>query len=267
MSAGLDKGTRSKGGLRQEPVAVLAQYADIAGFDAVVLKASDPTALRDWLEKHGYDARPMLINWVAPYVKKGWIITAFQIAKKDRPGDRLSPQAVRMSFKTVKPFFPYREPAEEREEGGDRDRKLEFKERQWRSPRLLRLFIVSGQRMNGELGDDKTTWPGHAVWANPLQNGQRGKLGDLLGDEAPVSEDAWLTVLDDHSSPRPGDQDLFFTVADVQESLTRPPLTRHQTVSLELLAGLVVLLVIVLSLVLLWRRRRARADVWKKGPP
>jgi hypothetical protein len=268
MSAGLDKGTRGKGGSREEPVEVLARYADIAGFDAVVLKASDPRALRDWLEKHGYDARPQLIDWVAPYVEKGWIVTAFQIAKKDRADERLSPQAVRMSFKTDRPFFPYREPAEARERpDAEKDRKLEEKHRQWQSPRLLRLFIISGQRMEGKLGDGKTQWPGRAVWANPLRQEQRGKLQDLLGDEAAVSEEAWLTVLDDHASVRPGTDDLFFTASAAQDTLQRPPLTRHQTVSLELLAGLGVLLLIVLPLVLLWRRRRPKADVWKKGTP
>jgi hypothetical protein len=56
----------------------------VAGYDAVVLKATDAEALRAWLEQHGYEARPALKAWLEPYVKAGWVLTAFQIAKGDQ---------------------------------------------------------------------------------------------------------------------------------------------------------------------------------------
>src|SRR5262245_59070867 len=86
----------------------------VAGYNAVVLKATDAEALRQWMEKHGYDARPAVTGWLEPYIKAGWIITAFQIAKADEQRSDVSTQAVRMSFQTERPFFPYREPSDQR---------------------------------------------------------------------------------------------------------------------------------------------------------
>src|SRR5262249_52362199 len=155
--------------------------------------------LLKWLDDHGYDARPQLQDWLKPYIEQGWIITAFQIKKKDEQDPRLSTKAVRMSFKAKRPFFPYREPAEERSETVGHPR------------RLLRLFVISGQRMEGKLDDNKTAWPGRAVWANPLQEEQHETLTKLLDSkQVPVREGAWLTVFDDSSSPRPGVADLYF---------------------------------------------------------
>ena len=50
-------------------------------------------------------------------------------------------QAVRMSFTTDRPFFPYREPSDQRE--GE----TVF------AGRFLRVFLVAGQRMQGALDD------------------------------------------------------------------------------------------------------------------
>src|SRR5262249_43733696 len=109
----------------------------VGGLDAAVLKATDSKALREWLQMHGYDARPQLTGWLEPYIRKGWIITAFQIAKKDKQEDSLSTQAVRMSFRAERPFFPYREPADPHPGAGN----------PWR---LLRVFLRSEERRVGK---------------------------------------------------------------------------------------------------------------------
>jgi hypothetical protein len=183
----------------------------VAGYDAVKLKADDAEALQKWLEKHGYDARPQLIAWVEPYVKAGWIITAFQINKTAKEENSLSTQAVRMSFRSDKPFFPYREPTDVSEHG--------------RGKRLLRLFVVAGQRMEGKLKAADTQWPGKPVWANPLAASHRQALAeqlDTVGVSVPAG--AWLTVFDDASSPRPGSADVFFSPSPDQSALQREPI-------------------------------------------
>src|SRR5262249_24938181 len=82
----------------------------VAGYDAVVLDASNADALVTWLKEHGYEFSAALKDWADYYIKKGWKITAFKIARDatEKPG--VGTSAVRMSFKTDKPFFPYREP-------------------------------------------------------------------------------------------------------------------------------------------------------------
>lgn len=185
----------------------------MADFDYTVLKTTDNKELREWLDKHGYDARPRLMDWVEPYVKQGWFITAFQIAKKDKEDNHPSTKGVRMSFTADRPFFPCREPAEQ-------ERPAEAPRR-----RLLRVFVVAGQRMQGSLDNVQTPWQGNVIYANPLQEEQRESLAEFLDrQQVPLREGAWLTVFDDASSPRAGETDLFFSPASDQSTLKRPPI-------------------------------------------
>jgi hypothetical protein len=222
----------------------------VAGFDAVKLKATDIKALRNWLEEHGYDARPQLMDWVGPYVKQGWFITAFQIAKTDAEEDRLSTQAVRMSFTTKRPIFPYREPSDAGKDSG-------------RGGRLLRLFVVAGQRLQGELDNGKE-WPVDAAWANPLTAKQHETLADRIGSrEVTLPDKAWLTVFDDASAPRLGDTDLVFTPAGEQAALKRPAIIHIKTYYSPSPCDLSCMLVLAVPIGLLflavfraWRRSR-----------
>src|SRR5215470_1170411 len=124
----------------------------VAGYDAVVLEADNAANLNRWLGEHGYDFRPSLTEWLAPYVNAHWKITAFKIAKG--AGNReVGTSAVRMSFKTDRPFFPYREPADQREAKESKS-----------GDRLLRIFLFSSSRMDGTLGENASgAWPGQIV--------------------------------------------------------------------------------------------------------
>jgi hypothetical protein len=222
----------------------------VAGFKAVSLKADDPVKMQQWLDEHEYVTRPDLDKWLEPYVKAGWVITAFQITKDNQASTGLSTQAVRMSFKTDRPFYPYAEPADQREKGS------------FRPGRLLRLFVLGTARMEGKLDHKTTTWPGRPAWANTLSAEQRDKLLSGLGDAVKGSlvEKPWLTVFDDPSSPRPGVADLFFSVSADQSTLARPPIINYVYVDGPLVwswqmvavAGLSVVLVAVFG-VLMWK--------------
>jgi hypothetical protein len=188
----------------------------VAGLDAFILKATDAKALEEWLQKHGYATRPELMKWLEPYIKEGWIITAFQIPKPDATINQVSTEAVLMSFDTERPFFPYSEPADQRTSPPGHGR------------RLLRVFFVGTQRMQGKLDDEKTTWPGRTVWANHLAATRRQSLeGDLTKIATSVPENAYLTVFEDSASPRPGTADLFFSPAADQSSVSRPPIINY----------------------------------------
>ncbi|HEY5896576.1 MAG TPA: DUF2330 domain-containing protein, partial [Burkholderiales bacterium] len=91
-------------------VAVLERKV-VAGLDAAVLEATDADALYHWLKDNGYRSDPYLIEWTRPYVERNWKITAFKIAAG---APAVATKAVRMSFQTERPFFPYREPATQR---------------------------------------------------------------------------------------------------------------------------------------------------------
>jgi hypothetical protein len=202
----------------------------VAGYDATILRADSALALNDWLAKHEYIMRSDLTAWLEPYVKRGWIITAFKVVK-DPSVDDVATSAVRMSFHAVRPFFPYSEPAEQRDS----------KTKGW-SRRLLRVFFVAEARYKGRLGNNRN-WPGRTVWAGPLQAEPAAELAKKLavkaGRQAP-----WLTVFEDKASPRPGTADLFFDLSPDQAEIRRPPIEFVQTYTVGgwICLGVVVLL-------------------------
>lgn len=203
------------------PVQVIDRQR-VAGLDAVVLKATDAEALRKWLNEHGYEARPSLTAWLEWYVKNGWYLTAFQFKKENATENSLATKAVRMTFQTEKPFYPYREPADQREGKALKSRSL-------------RVFYVGSQRVAGKLGEAEWT-AGRAVWSNPLTESQQKSLNSMVQDSRPDAKlnapkielpgESRLTVFDDFSRPRQGTDEVYFERATTQEGLKRPPIIR-----------------------------------------
>ena len=192
---------------------VVLEIKRVAGFDAAVLKADNAEALNDWLKKNEYQSRPELVTWLEPYVKSGWIITAFKIASDEPKSSSIATSAVRMSFKTERPFYPYREPADARvvTEGSP-------------SPaRLLRVYVLAKDRVQANLGKDGQ-FAGKTVWANALSDKTKKVLGDHLKVDSWQQAGAWwLTEFEDRSSPRQGTDEIFFSASADQSPIMRPP--------------------------------------------
>lgn len=192
-------------------VAVLGEQR-VAGFDAVKLKATDTRALLTWLKKHGYDSRPALETWLDRYVKDGWVITAFKIARAPgMTGPNVSTKALRMTFKTDQPFYPYREPEDMRSPGAH-------------PGRFLRVFVLATEKVEGSLGKTGSAWPGNTVWADTFPRPPEELMTrlDLMGP--PLPGGLKLTVFEDASSPRPGEEELFFRTAGDPSIVKRPPI-------------------------------------------
>jgi hypothetical protein len=214
----------------------------IGDLDATVLGfkpgEGDPAVaaaeLLAWLSKNGYAARPDLLDWIKIYARDKWVITAFKIAgkpytpqpkdpavqNKDNDKDTKRPRlpvilnstAVRMSFKADRPYFPYREPADQRDE------------RASNSYRLLRVFVAAKQRMAGKLGDGSKAWPGEPVWADAIPEDARTNV--LTKAKLPAETAAggwWLTEFEDRSTPRPGTDEVYFEPSRDQSAVARPP--------------------------------------------
>jgi hypothetical protein len=233
-SAGAPEGMMSAAGPPQS-VRVIDEKR-VAGYQAVVLQADDPQALLKWLAEHHYDARPELQEWLVPYVAARWTITAFKV---DAGAARtVATQAVRMSFATDRPFFPYREPADQR--------------RQALGSRELLVYLVAAGRQAGSVGG--APWKAVTGWAGP-----RSDLGSLLAPALPagtaLAEGSWLNMLVDRQDPRPGTDDLFFARAADQAAVIPPPVVIDDRSDLPVPVDL-----LALGLVggLWWRRRRAR---------
>jgi len=214
----------------------------VAGYDASVLEADSALALNDWLVKHEYVTRPDLAAWLAPYVKNQWKITAFKIAR-DAKHEEIASSAVRMSFATPRPFFPYSEPADQRGE------------EQTGKSRLLRVFFLADRRFTGELGEAKQEWPGQTVWTGKLPDASVQELAALLKSPFNI-QPLWLTVFDDSSSPRPGTADVFFVPASSQTEIRYPPVIVRERYFIGGWLCLGVVVVLISLPVLRWFRRR-----------
>lgn len=185
------------------PVEVLATQK-IAGYEAAVLDAIDATALSRWLEEHGYATTPDLTEWLDAYVKQGWKITAFKIDKSADESARTS--AVKMSFQTERPFFPYREPASQRANA------------KYDDVRVLRIWFLGPERVKGVIGAN-TFWPGVLMWSD--------RVDSVAG--LTISANTRLTAFNDINNVRPGTDDLFFT-RDADQSPHIPPPYVDETV-------------------------------------
>ena len=161
------------------------------------------------------------------YIANTWIITAFKIAAAEPPvhfsvvpdnkkGETpknvgLKATAVRMTFKTERAFFPYREPTDQRDAHARN------------TPRLLRLFVAARQRMEGTIGES-TSWPGKTVWSNAISEAERGELLSKAKLPSETAQGKWrLTEFEDRSSPRPGTDELYFAPAADQGNVAREP--------------------------------------------
>lgn len=221
------------------PVRVLSAQ-QVAGYDAVVLEADDPSSLTRWLDEHHYATTPTLTAWLAPYIARHWKITAFKVATPD-PNAPNPPQTspVRMTFATDTPFYPYREPEDQRAPG--------------MGPRVLQVHVISNERMEGTLGA-QGPWPGRVTYSGPT---------DALGTRAAH----WglspgltrLTSFEDRSSPRPGTEEVFFHRAADQGGVVPPPNYIDQPRKVWIPLDAVAF--VGLTGVFAWRRWRKRPSI------
>jgi hypothetical protein len=195
---------------------------EVAGFKAAVLETTSAHALVAWLKENGYAYSPEVRDWAKPYVAGGWKITALKVAPKrpDReksPADRdVTATALRLSFKTDRPLFPYREP----------DYK-NANERLGKTSRLLRIYFVAEARYRGELTKD-TAWTGKVAWANKLGSVDRAAtLRHLALPEDTGPAQWWLTEFEDYWPYRVAPADVTFSPDSDQGTVERPPIIRY----------------------------------------
>lgn len=221
-------------------VEVLDQ-GEFGGQEAVMLKfhrgpksdvVEDAKELADWLKKRGYEFGPELVNWLKPYIENNWVMTAFRIAKRVAVNKGPNPpvvksainemegKAVRMTFKTETPFYPYREPEAPKVEPKKPDN--------WYTPtRFLRVFLLAAKRVGGTLGTGSNAWVAGTPWSDKLDETQLYNVAvDLKIDPAALKNANWLTEFEDRSSPRKGTDEVYFKTND-DPAVQRPVIIRE----------------------------------------
>ncbi|MCZ7648643.1 MAG: DUF2330 domain-containing protein [Planctomycetota bacterium] len=207
-----------EGAMLSEPEVRVLEEKLVAGFKATVLEADTAAVLMEWLKANGYAFSPEVEAWAAPYVEQKWKLTALKVAAADtQSGPRsLEAPALRMSFQTDRPLFPYREP----------DSKAATAALDTRY-RLLRIFFVGEARYAGALTPEEA-WTGRAAWSNPLKPEQRADLLEKLKLPAETGPATfWLTEFEDPWPYKLAPSDLYFSKAGKQATLKRPPIIEY----------------------------------------
>jgi hypothetical protein len=246
-SIGIGCTAQEFGACRLAPVQVLEQK-EVAGYQAAVLKAGVAGDLVTWLKENGFAYSPDMEEWAKPYIAAGWKFTALKLAKNEKNKDEksLSQAALRISFKTDRPLFPYREPDPSKfaNDLGARDR-------------MLRIYFIADCRYAGELTQDHP-WTGKVVWSNRVSTEDRHKTLELLKlpDETGPAK-WWLTEFEDHWPYQKAPADLYFRPDRKQTTMKRDPIVVQSS---SPWIGDVTLLVLAVTLVgpplvSRWRRR------------
>jgi hypothetical protein len=220
----------------------------VAGFNAVVLESDSSTALVHWLEEHGYAYSPELAAWAEPYIKAGWKITALKVAKDATEKDKqsVSASALRLSFKTDRPLFPYREP-----DPGSAAKPLGAHDR------LLRIYFLAESRYEGELTRE-TPWTGKAVWAGKVGDSDHRQLLEALRLPSTTGPKAWyLTEFEDHWPYRAAPADLYFHPSADQGDIRRPAVTQYVSTSSPADVTLWAVAAVVVAPLVLRRRKQS----------
>ncbi len=221
IKKGRTKGGRSAKSAAVAPSVRVVEQRLVAGYDAAVLQASGAAALVEWLRTNGYAYSPEVEAWAKPYVDAGWMITALKLAKDTaaRPSTDVAAAALRLTFKTDRLLFPYREP----------DSKL-LADKLNRDGRLLRIYVVADARYAGSLAPDHP-WTGRAVWAGKLRNARQTELLKTLALSAEnVRGDWFLTEFEDPWPYGLAPADLYFARDALQDEIRRPPVIEYGSI-------------------------------------
>ena len=175
------------------PVQVL-EHRQVAGLDATVLSATDSQALAAWLNAHHYPSSPTLAQYLEPYVRQHWTVTAFRFD----PGagnTAFGTRALRMTFHADHPFFPYAEPTDAPTVPG----------------RVFRISVISNERVEGREGSH--------VWTARTAFAGRPSFSSLVSSlpAGALTGATWLTTFQEDNSRR-GRDDLFFIRAADQST-------------------------------------------------
>jgi hypothetical protein len=216
------KSSASRGAASPAPAVRVLEQKLVAGFKASVLEADNTEVLVRWLKDNGYAFSPEVQAWAAPYVKDGWKITALKVAKSvdAKKNEDVTAAALRISFKTDRPLFPYREPDPTAAAAALNT-----------NHRLLRIYFISDARYQGELTKG-TPWTGRVAWAGKVGAEDRKKTLDLLKlPEATGPAEWWLTEFEDNWPYRPAPADVYFSRSDDQSDVRRPPIIEYVSTS------------------------------------
>jgi hypothetical protein len=129
---------------------------------------------------------------------------------------------IRMSFKTDRPFYPYREPVAEKANDGAHKPSSTLPPR-----RFLRVYCLAPERLIGALGTGSTNWVGMTAWSDKLTEDQAKQVAASAKIPGNPTESMWLTEFEDPSTPRRGTDEVYFGASPDKSPTHRPAIIRE----------------------------------------
>ncbi|MFI6468891.1 DUF2330 domain-containing protein [Streptomyces sp. NPDC050516] len=168
------------------PVEVVGRER-LGPFDVARLTATDPTALRDWLTRNGFQLPPALAAELRPYVEQKWEYVAIRLAP-DQPGQTLGGplDPLSLTFTSDHLVYPMR------------------LSRLAKTPQTLNLYVLAAHRMETASPIGGAT--PETLFAGRIEH-PSGSLAALVGRTDPV----YLTTLTQYFQHPPeitGDHEL-----------------------------------------------------------
>ncbi|TXL92348.1 DUF2330 domain-containing protein [Streptomyces sp. IB2014 016-6] len=174
------------------PVGVVGRER-LGDFDVARLTATDPGALRDWLETNGFELPADLATGLRPYVDQEWEYVAVRLApEEDGATLRGTLDPLRLTFESDRLIYPMR------------------LSRLADQPQSLGLYVLADHRMEprASIGGDEP----EIRFAGRVSAGDSPALGELAGEGG-----TFLTAIDQYF-PRPeridADHELRATASD-----------------------------------------------------
>jgi len=242
--------TAASGSGSAMPATRVLEQKEVAGFQAVVLEADTAGVLVAWLKENGFAYSPEVAAWAEPYVEKQWKFTALKVAKK-KEVDQVDAAALRISFVTDAPLFPYREP-----DYKSADQSLNP------GGRTLRIFFIGESRYQGNLAG--SPWSS-ASWSDRLTSEQRRHLLEVLKLPETTGPAEWRLTEFVHQWPyRVAPGDVVFSPATDQAILHRSPVVEYTSRTNAPLDATAIMLIALAGYPLLRCRRRAGKAVGRE---
>ena len=176
----------------------VVKVENVGGFEETVLSTAHPKAIDGWLSRHGFPKTDATSEWLRPYVRKNWYITAFRFKGNGSSAD-LKP--VCMTFHSEMPFYPYREPTSKSSAQG---------------ARTLRVFLLANEGQ--EAVTSGQPWVAKTEWTGLLSETELHDLSPLVANLT-LLKNPTLTSFLDSSFPRVGTDEVYF------RPLPPPPLS------------------------------------------
>ena len=172
----------------------------VAGYDATVLTARSGKDLNQWLKNNGYPYSSALAAWTKPYLGGDWHFTALKLVKdEDRAFDPdMGASSLRISFKTDRPLFPYREP----------DSKAASTALN-RNYRILRIYFIAETQYEGKIRGQ--AWKASTRWSGDITKHRKTLLRQLGLPQNSGPKQWWLTELENRWRYEQAAGDVYFS--------------------------------------------------------